>query len=274
MNAPQTMLAPAAAPDTDPQETAEWRDAFLALVASQGPERARFILDELARAAHARQVGWRPELNTPYVNSIAAQHQPTFPGDLAVEERLASLMRWNALAMVVRANQAYGELGGHIASYASAADLFEVGFNHFFHARQGLGAGQHRGDLVFFQPHSAPGVYARAFLEGRLSAQDLLHFRQEITAPGVGACGLCSYPHPWSMPDFWQFPTGSMGIGPISSIYHARFMHFLTDRGLLDCGGRKVWGVFGDGEMDEPESTSALTLASREGLDNLVWVVN
>ncbi|MDE2416021.1 MAG: pyruvate dehydrogenase (acetyl-transferring), homodimeric type, partial [Comamonadaceae bacterium] len=274
MNVPTALSTLSTMADIDPQETAEWRDAFAALVASQGPGRARFVLDELARAAHTAQVGWQPELNTPYVNTIAAQAQPVFPGDLAVEERLASLMRWNALAMVVRANQAYGELGGHIASYASAADLFEAGFNHFFHAREGLGAGQHRGDLVFFQPHSAPGVYARAFLEGRLSEQDLLHFRQEITAPHEGARGLCSYPHPWSMPDFWQFPTGSMGIGPISSIYHARFMHFLTDRRLLDCTGRKVWGVFGDGEMDEPESTSALTLAAREGLDNLVWVVN
>ncbi|MFZ9640582.1 MAG: pyruvate dehydrogenase (acetyl-transferring), homodimeric type, partial [Hylemonella sp.] len=173
-------------------------------------------------------------------------------------------------AMVVRANQAYGELGGHIASYASAADLFEVGFNHFFHARDT----QHRGDLVFFQPHSAPGVYARAFLEGRLSEQDLQHYRQEISASSANARGLSSYPHPWLMPDFWQFPTGSMGLGPISSIYHARFMRYLTHRQLLDCGGRKVWGVFGDGEMDEPESMSALTLAAREGLDNLVWVVN
>ena len=277
MNAPLPSLAitPARPPmDIDPQETAEWRDAFAALVTTHGPERARFMLHELVRAAHAQQVGWRPELNTPHVNTIAASAQPVFPGDLAVEERLASLMRWNALAMVVRANKAYGELGGHIASYASAADLFEVGFNHFFRAREGLGAGQHRGDLVFFQPHSAPGVYARAFLEGFLSEQDLLHFRQEITAPSEGARGLCSYPHPWLMPDFWQFPTGSMGIGPISSIYHARFMHFLSDRGVLDCRGRKVWGVFGDGEMDEPESTSALTLAAREGLDNLVWVVN
>ncbi len=162
-------------------------------------------------------------------------------------------MRWNALAMVVRANQAYGELGGHIASYASAADLFESGFNHFFRAREGVGEGQHRGDLVFFQPHSAPGVYARAFLEGRLSEQDLMHYRQELTAPAAGAQGLSSYPHPWLMPDFWQFPTGSMGIGPISSIYHARFMRYLTHRNLLDCSQRKVWGVFGDGEMDEPE---------------------
>jgi pyruvate dehydrogenase E1 component len=170
----------------------------------------------------------------------------------------------------VRANTAYGELGGHIASYASAADLFEVGFNHFFRARNE----RQGGDLVFFQPHSAPGVYARAFLEGRLAEDDLAHYRQEIAAAAQGVRGLSSYPHPWLMPDFWQFPTGSMGIGPISSIYHARFMHYLTHRGIVDCEGRKVWGVFGDGEMDEPESSSALTLASREHLDNLVWVVN
>ncbi len=297
--------------DADPQETAEWRDAFAALVSTQGPARARFVLDELARLARQHRTGWQPDLNTPYVNSIAVDQQPAFPGDLAIEERLASLMRWNALAMVVRANQAdlggSSELGGHIASYASAADLFEVGFNHFFHARNtGEGAGQfsdgpplgklapsggsdlhgvrerggaiHHGDLVFLQPHSSPGVYARAFLEGRLTEQDLMHYRQELTAPaattGQGARGLSSYPHPYLMPDFWQFPTGSMGIGPISSIYHARFMRYLTHRRLQDCAGRKVWGVFGDGEMDEPESMSALTLAAREGLDNLVWVVN
>jgi pyruvate dehydrogenase E1 component len=260
----------AATPDIDPAETAEWTEAFKSVVASQGPERARFVLDQLVRLAHAAQVGWSPELATPYVNSIPVDQQGSFPGDLAVEEKLASLMRWNALAMVARANAAYGELGGHIASYASAADLFEVGFNHFFHARND----RQGGDLVFFQPHSAPGVYARAFLEGRLSAADLAHYRQEITAPSQGARGLSSYPHPWLMPDFWQFPTGSMGIGPISSIYHARFMRYLTHRQLLDCSSRKVWGVFGDGEMDEPESMSALTLASREKLDNLVWVVN
>ncbi|MFO1245368.1 MAG: alpha-ketoglutarate dehydrogenase [Ramlibacter sp.] len=260
--------------DTDPAETAEWRDAFLALVATQGPERARFMLDALVRMARTAQVAWQPELVTPYVNTIAVDAQPPFPGDLALEEKLASLMRWNALAMVARANGAYGELGGHIASYASAADLFEVGFNHFFHARNVEEGGAHGGDLVFFQPHSAPGVYARAFLEGRLTENDLAHYRQELTAPAHGARGLSSYPHPWLMPDFWQFPTGSMGLGPISSIYHARFMRYLTHRNLLDCGTRKVWGVFGDGEMDEPESMSALTLASREKLDNLVWVVN
>jgi pyruvate dehydrogenase E1 component len=260
--------------DPDPAETAEWRDAFLALAQTQGPQRARQMLVELARLARQQRIGWQPELATPYVNTIAVQDQPPFPGDLAVEEKLASLMRWNALAMVAKANQAYGELGGHIASYASAADLFETGFNHFFHAR----SEHHRGDLVFFQPHSAPGVYARAYLEGRLSEEDLKHYRQELTAPafvdGSGARGLCSYPHPYLMPDFWQFPTGSMGIGPISSIYHARFMRYLTHRNLLNCEGRKVWGVFGDGEMDEPESMSALTLAAREKLDNLVWVVN
>ncbi|KQP38083.1 alpha-ketoglutarate dehydrogenase [Pseudorhodoferax sp. Leaf274] len=281
MNAPhplvQLLQVPAAG-DADPLETQEWRDAFAALLASGGPERARFMLDELARVARAQRIGWKPELSTPYANTIGVEQQPVFPGDLAIEERLASLMRWNALAMVVRANQAElggsSELGGHIASYASAADLFEVGFNHFFHGRQGLEDGQHRGDLVFFQPHSAPGVYARAFLEGRLDEADLMHYRQEIAASEAGARGLSSYPHPWLMPDFWQFPTGSMGIGPISSIYHARFMRYLTHRNLLDCTHRKVWGVFGDGEMDEPESMSALTLAAREKLDNLVWVVN
>ena len=267
--------------DVDPQETDEWRAAFLALLEQQGSQRARYLLDELARLARVHRVGWQPELATPYINTIAVEQQPAFPGDLAVEERLASLMRWNALAMVVRANQAYGELGGHIASYASAADLFEVGFNHFFRGRtEAADPNGHTslGDLVFFQPHSAPGVYARAFLEGRLSAGDLTFYRQEPGAPaasgGQGARGLCSYPHPYLMPDFWQFPTGSMGIGPISSIYQARFMRYLSHRQLLDCSARKVWGVFGDGEMDEPESMSALTLAAREGLDNLVWVVN
>jgi pyruvate dehydrogenase E1 component len=272
MNAPiephlQAMLN---ARDIDPEETAEWREALLALIGTQGPERARQILDELAVVARQQRTGWQPELNTPYMNTIAVDDQPVFPGDLATEERLVAIMRWNALAMVVRANQAYGELGGHIASYASVADLFETGFHHFFHAR----TEQHKGDLVFFQPHSAPGVYARAFLEGRLSEADLMHYRQEITAPDSGARGLSSYPHPWLMPDFWQFPTGSMGLGPISSIYHARFMRYLTHRQLQDCSARKVWGVFGDGEMDEPESMSALTLAAREKLDNLVWVVN
>jgi pyruvate dehydrogenase E1 component len=264
--------------DPDPRESAEWRDALTSLLQSSGPERARQILDMLDAMARDPKIAWQPARGTPYVNTIAVASQPAFPGDLAMEERLACLVRWNALVMVVRANEAYGELGGHIASYASAADLFETGYNHFFHARCDAPGRQHLGDLVFFQPHSSPGVYARAYLEGRLNVDDLRYYRQELTAPlattGAGARGLCSYPHPYLMPDFWQFPTGSMGIGPISSIYQARFMHYLTHRQLLDCGGRKVWGVFGDGEMDEPESMSALTLAAREKLDNLVWVVN
>lgn len=260
--------------DADPAETQEWREALLSTLAHGGPDRARFLLDELAQLAQSLRIGWQPPLCTPYINTIAVEEQPPFEGDLAIEERLAAIMRWNALAMVVKANQAYGELGGHIASYASGADLFEIGFNHFFYGRQGLDEGQNRGDLIFLQPHSAPGVYARAFLEGRLSEEDLTHYRQEITAHKNGAQGLSSYPHPTLMPNFWQFPTGSMGIGPISSIYHARFMRYLSHRNVLDCSNRKVWGIFGDGEMDEPESMSALTLAAREGLDNLVWVVN
>ena len=260
--------------DSDPVESQEWRDALQSLFQSAGPERTHEVLNMLSDMGREPSIAWKPSLKTPYVNTISVDQQPAFPGDLAVEERLASLMRWNALAMVVRANQAYGELGGHIASYASAADLFEVGYNHFFHARGDSSGQPNLGDLVFFQPHSAPGVYARAYLEGHLTENDLSHYRQEITAPAHGARGLSSYPHPWLMPDFWQFPTGSMGIGPISSIYHARFMRYLTDRQLLDCTERKVWGVFGDGEMDEPESMSALTLAAREGLNNLVWVVN
>ena len=270
MNAPlfpSRLMQAADFVDSDPQETAEWRAALVSMLQAAGPQRVREIMDMLVRVARDPAVGWQPTLGTPYVNTIPATQQPEFPGDLAIEEKLASLMRWNALAMVVRANKAYGELGGHIASYASAADLFEVGFNHFFR-------GGEQGDLVFYQPHSAPGVYARAFLEGRLDENDLAHYRQEIAAREQGARGLSSYPHPWLMPAFWQFPTGSMGIGPISSIYQARFMRYLQHRGLLDTSGRTVWGVFGDGEMDEPESMSALTLAAREKLDNLVWIVN
>ena len=257
--------------DTDAAiENQEWRDALNSMLVESGPERVQEILDMLSRIARNPRIGWQPEHGTPYVNSVPVEQQPPFPGDLAIEERLASIMRWNALAMVARANAAYGELGGHIASYASAADLFEVGFNHFFRAR----TDDFGGDVVFYQPHSAPGVYARAFLEGRLSEEELAHYRQEITASRKGGRGLSSYPHPWLMPDFWQFPTGSMGIGPISSIYQARFMRYLQHRQLQSTDERRVWGVFGDGEMDEPESMSALTLAAREGLDNLVWVVN
>ncbi|WP_454690794.1 pyruvate dehydrogenase (acetyl-transferring), homodimeric type [Achromobacter aloeverae] len=264
--------------DPDPQETEEWQEAFAAMVRTHGDDRGARMLARLrAQLADPARAGARETPSAPgqggYVNSIPLSQEAPFPGDLEIEERLASLMRWNALAMVVKANKAYGELGGHIASYASAADLFEVGFNHFFHARRDM-APQNRGDLVFFQPHSAPGIYARAYMENRLTERDLTYFRREIAAREAGAQGLSSYPHPYLMPEFWQFPTGSMGIGPINSIYQARFMHYLTDRGILDCRGRRVWGVFGDGEMDEPESMAALTLAARENLDNLTWVVN
>ncbi|MGE0803902.1 MAG: alpha-ketoglutarate dehydrogenase [Burkholderiaceae bacterium] len=260
--------------DADPQETAEWIEALDTLIATQGGERAKYLLDRLAQHARSQQVGWRPSLVTPYRNTIAAAEQPRFPGDLDIEQRLASIVRWNALAMVVRANKAYGELGGHISSYASAADLFEVGFNHFFRARTGSDGEEGGADLVFLQPHSAPGVYARAYLEGRLPVSALQHYRQEVSAARQGLRGLSSYPHPWLMPDFWQFPTGSMGIGPISAIYQARFMRYLDHRGLIRAGDRKVWGFFGDGEMDEPESIGALALAARERLDNLVFVIN
>ncbi|ODP31134.1 alpha-ketoglutarate dehydrogenase [Pandoraea sp. ISTKB] len=251
--------------DEDEQETREWLDSLDSVLKYGGPERARFLLDKLE--AHARnlkiQRGSAPY--SAYQNTISADEQPRYPGDLALEQRLTSIMRWNALAMVVRANKSYGELGGHIASYASAAELFEVGFNHFFHADGPQG----KGDLVYFQPHSAPGVYARAYLEGRLSESALANYRQE-----VGKQGLCSYPHPWLMPDFWQFPTGSMGIGPISAIYQARFLRYLENRKISDTGTRRVWGVFGDGEMDEPESIAALPLAAREKLDNLTFIIN
>ncbi len=253
------------AADTDPAETSDWLHSLESVNKVEGGRRARFLLDALDR--RAKEIGVVEESlpYSPYRNTIELDRQPPFPGDLAMEERITSIIRWNALAMVVRANRAYGELGGHVASYASAAEIFEIGFNHFFQAK----TENHGGDLVFFQPHSAPGVYARAFLEGRLSEDNLAHYRQEITGEG-----LCSYPHPWLMPDFWQFPTGSMGIGPISAIYQARFMRYIRDRKLHDTDAQHVWGVFGDGEMDEPESISALSLAARENLDNLTFIIN
>ncbi|VVO64880.1 alpha-ketoglutarate dehydrogenase [Pseudomonas fluorescens] len=251
--------------DIDPSETQEWLEALDGLVRANGHERVQFLLKKIE--IHAQELG----VTTPqgpysaYRNSISLESQGGYPGDLAVEERLTAILRWNALAMVVRANQAYGDLGGHIASYASAAEIFEVGFQHFFKGPDAPGGG----DLVYFQPHSAPGIYSRAFLEGRLSEEQLSRYRQEVNGGG-----LCSYPHPWLMPDFWQFPTGSMGIGPMSSIYQARFMRYLEHRGLAETSGRHVWGVFGDGEMDEPESIGALTLAAREKLDNLTMIIN
>ena len=249
-------------PDPDPTETEEWLEALNAVVAHAGRDRATFLLRRLFDRARARRVALPPVWSTPYGNTIALADQPPFPGTLNTEQRLIALVRWNALAMVVRANRFSTELGGHIASYASAADLFEVGFNHFFRAGQA-------GDLVYFQPHSAPGVYARAFLEGRLSEDQLDHYRRE-----VGGEGLSSYCHPYLMPEFWQFPTGSMGLGPLQAIYQARFLRYLDHRGLLATAGRQVWAFVGDGEMDEPEALAGLSLAAREGLDNLIVVVN
>ncbi len=257
----------AVAADEDPDETRDWLGAFDALHAHGGRERAQFLLERLEEKA--KDLGIISELPpfSPYRNTIPLEAQQPYPGDLALEERITAIVRWNALAMVMRANAAHGDLGGHIASYASAAEIFEIGFNHFF--RAGTNAGD--GDLVFFQPHSAPGIYARAFLEGRLSEVQLAHYRQEVGGKGQG---LSSYPHPWLMPDFWQFPTGSMGLGPINAVYQARFLRYLRDRGLAATDHRHVWGVFGDGEMDEPESIAGLSLAAREGLDNLTFVIN
>ena len=252
-------------PDTDPIETREWIESLTSVVHHAGRSRGVFLLRALEQ--YARNAGLSPATApySAYRNTISVGEQEAHPGEVEIEERLTAMMRWNALAMVVRANRAYGELGGHIASYASAAEIFEVGFNHFFRGPQA----PQGGDLVFFQPHSAPGVYARAFLEGRLEESHLAHYRQEVSGQG-----LCSYPHPWLMPHFWQFPTGSMGIGPINAIYQARFMRYLAHRGLAQTDQRHVWGVFGDGEMDEPESIGALTLAARENLDNLTFVIN
>lgn len=241
------------------EERREWLDALDALVEHYGSDEAGKLLNALENHAEEQEITRRPLPFTSYRNSVTLEEQPPYPGDLRIEERITAMLRWNALAMVMRANQAYGDLGGHIASYASAAEIFETGFNHFFK----------KDDLVYFQPHSSPGVYARAFLEGRLTEETLSRYRQE-----VGGGGLCSYPHPWLMPEFWQFPTGSMGLGPISAIYNARFMRYLAARKIADTEQRHVWGVFGDGEMDEPESVGALSLAAREGLDNLTFIVN
>ena len=256
--------------DPDPAETGEWLDALAAVVRERGGERARYVLNRLEAQGQKLGLIPQPQPFSAYRNTIPLERQPPYPGDVAMEERITAIIRWNALAMVARANAAHGDLGGHIASFASAAEIFEVGFNHFFRAANAETG--HGGDLVFFQPHSAPGIYARAFLEGRLSEEQITNYRQELTGQG-----LCSYPHPWLMPDFWQFPTGSMGIGPISAIYQARFLRYLRDRGLAtatETPERHVWGVFGDGEMDEPESIGALTLAVREKLDNVTFVIN
>ncbi len=255
----------AEAVDQDPAETREWLDAMDASVRESGAERGLYLLERLEERAQELGIVPHAQPFSAYRNTIGLDQQPPYPGDIAIEERLTAIIRWNALAMVVRANQAHGELGGHIASYASAAEIFETGFNHFFHGD----SPDRPGDLVFLQPHSAPGVYARAWLEGRLDEEQLANYRQEL-----GGRGLSSYPHPWLMPDFWQFPTGSMGLGPLNAIYQARFLRYLEHRKLVSATDRHVWGVFGDGEMDEPESIAGLTLASREKLDNLTFIIN
>ena len=247
-------------------ELREWEESLDAVLAQEGPGRVNFLLDRLRE--RAREAGVRVPFtaNTYYVNTIPLSEQPPFPGNQEIERRIKSLVRWNALDMVVRANRVEANIGGHISTYASAATLYEVGFNHFFRARTGT----FEGDTIYFQGHAAPGIYARAFLEGRLSVQQLENFRREL-APGGG---LSSYPHPWLMPDFWEFPTVSMGLSPIMAIYQARFNRYLEDRGLKPKTDAKVWAFLGDGETDEPEALGAITLASRERLDNLIFVIN
>jgi len=251
--------------DADSLETREWIDALEAVIKEEGTERAHYLLNQLIDKARRSGAYLPYKLTTAYLNTIPAAVEEQSPGDAAIEWRIRSLIRWNALAMVLRANQKSTELGGHIASFASAATLYDVGFNHFWHAP----TADHGGDLVYIQGHSAPGVYARAYLEGRLSEDQLDTFRQEAASPG-----LPSYPHPWLMPTFWQFPTVSMGLGPIMAIYQARFMRYLDHRGLIDADNRKVWCFCGDGEMDEPESLGAISLAGRERLDDLIFVIN
>jgi pyruvate dehydrogenase E1 component len=253
--------------DLDPVETQEWLESIDSVLKLHGPERAHFILERLID--YTRRSGaylpFKP--NTAYVNTIPTGREPEYPGNRALERRIEAYIRWNAMAMVVQANRMSSEYGGHLSSYASSATLYEVGFNHFWRAA----SDKHPGDMVFMQGHSSPGVYARAYLEGRLTEEQLRHFRQEAGGPGIG---LSSYPHPWLMPDFWQFPTVSMGLGPMMAIFQARFVRYLEHRGLAKPSDRKVWAFLGDGEMDEPESMGALTMPVREGLDNLIFVIN
>ena len=252
-------------PDIDEAETGEWLESLDEVVHDEGENRARFLMFKLLKRARQLHVGLPPLTQTRYINTISPEQEPFFPGDEELERRIRRLVRWNAVAMVLRANSRYPGIGGHLATYASAASLYEVGFNHFFRGKD-----EDTGDQIYYQGHAAPGIYARAFLEGRLTEDQLDHFRREVV-PGQG---LSSYPHPRLMPDFWESPTVSMGIGPISAIYQARFNRYLQNRGLRDTNGSRVWAFLGDGEMDEPESIAGLSLAAREGLDNLTFVVN
>jgi pyruvate dehydrogenase E1 component len=257
---------PARENDPDPQETAEWLESLRYVLESKGPERVSYLLSVLEEEAYRQGAEIPFSANTPYINTIPADKQPAYPGNREYERRLKSIIRWNAMAMVVRANREHPGIGGHISTYASAATLYEVAFNHFFRGR----GDDYSGDQVYFQGHASPGIYARAFLEGRLTQEQLENFRRELVPGG----GLSSYPHPWLMPDFWEFPTVSMGLSPIMAIYQARFNKYLTDRGIKDTTKQHVWAFLGDGECDEPESLGAITLAAREGLDNLIFVVN
>ncbi|HEX4267746.1 MAG TPA: pyruvate dehydrogenase (acetyl-transferring), homodimeric type [Steroidobacteraceae bacterium] len=261
------MTEPPKLEDLDPVETQEWLESIDSVLKTHGPQRAHFLLERLIDYTR-RSGAYLPfKANTAYVNSIPTGREPEYPGNRALERRIEAYIRWNAMAMVVQANRISSEYGGHLSSYASSATLYEVGFNHFWRAP----SAEHPGDLVFIQGHSSPGIYARAYLEGRLSENQLHHFRQEAGGPGQG---LSSYPHPWLMPDFWQFPTVSMGLGPMMAIFQARFVRYLEHRGLAKPSDRKVWAFLGDGEMDEPESMGALTMPVREGLDNLIFVIN
>jgi pyruvate dehydrogenase E1 component len=253
-------------PDIDPAETDDWMTSLDQVVEQEGETRARFLIYKLLKRARQLQIGLPPLTQTRYINTISPEQEPTFPGDEAMELRIRRIVRWNAVAMVLRANSQFAGIGGHLSTYASSASLYEVGFNHFFRGKDGGGSG----DQVYYQGHAAPGIYARAFLEGRLTEDQLDHFRRE-SVPGQG---LSSYPHPRLMPDFWEYPTVSMGLGPISAVYQARFNRYLQNRGLLDTSGSHVWAFLGDGETDEPESLGALSLAAREGLDNLTFVIN
>src|SRR5262245_57823907 len=255
----------------DPSELADWYESLEDVLHRYGPERVQQLLVNLRERAYLRGVTIPYIATTPYINTISVEDQPRYPGNIEMERRIKSIMRWNAMAMVLRANKKtddgrFGGVGGHLSTYASSATLYEVGFNHFFHAR----TADHPGDQVYFQGHASPGVYSRAFLEGRLTEQHLVNFRRELAEGG----GLSSYPHPWPMPNFWQFPTVSTGLGPIMANYQARFNKYLTDRGIKDCSQSHVWAFLGDGETDEPESLGAITLASRENLDNLIFVIN
>ena len=251
--------------DNDPQETQEWLDSLESIIEVEGGNKAHHIIEKLIDMARRSGINLPYSANTAYVNSIPVDQQQRIAGDPEMEHKLRSYIRWNAMAMVTKANLKPGAVGGHIASFSSAATLYDVGFNHFFKGDNfGNGA-----DLVFFQGHSSPGIYARSFLEGRLTEKQLLNFRFEADGEG-----LSSYPHPWLMPDYWQFPTVSMGLGPILAIYQARFMKYMGHREIRPTEGRNVWAYLGDGEMDEPESLGAITLAGREKLDNLTFVIN